>query len=151
MQSVRLPLLTAMLLCLLAPLAPAADDPAQFRLTNALLDRFDAIQAESEKMKGADEDEDEDDEDDDDLDDADINAIIKRVEADPKVRQLLARHGVTAREYALAAHAVLHAGAFLAFEAAMDKQGAERLLASYTPVQRANIEVLRQRLAAQEK
>lgn len=150
MKSVRLPLLTVMLLCLVAPLALAADDPAQFRLTTALLDRFDAIQAEGGKMDDADEDEDDEDEG-DDFDDTDIDALIKRVEADPEVRQMLARHGVTPREYALAVHAVLHAGTFLAFEAAMDKQGAERLLNSYTTAQRANIELLRQRVAAQKK
>lgn len=143
MTSLRLPLLAALFLALLSPLALAADDAAQFRLTSGLLDRIDAIQAEGERLGRDDEEEDESADNPDDTD-----AFVRRIESDPRSRELLARHGVTVREFALAAQALLHAGAYLAFEGAMDKQAKERLLVGYTPTQRANIELLRQRIAA---
>ena len=122
MLSRLLPMFAALLMTALAPLAVAADDAAQFRLTAALLDRLDAIQAEGEKLKAddaGDEDEDEDDGDDED-DVEDTDTFVKRIEGDPRLRALLARHGVTARDFALAAQALVQAGTFLAFEGALD-------------------------------
>lgn len=147
----RLPaILAALILTALAPLAVAADEAAQFRLTAALLDRLDAIQAEGEKSgtDGEQEDEDEDEDDEDDISDPD--AFVKRIESDPRTRAMLARHGVAPREFALAAMALVHAGTYLAFEGAMDKQGIERATAGFTAAQRANIELLRQRTAAKK-
>lgn len=150
MLSRLLPKFAALLMMALAPLAVAADDAAQFRLTAALLDRLDAIQAEGEKLKADDAgDEDEDDGDDED-DIEDTDTFVKRIEGDPRLRALLARHGVTARDFALAAQALVHAGTFLAFEGALDKQGIERATAGFTAAQRANIELLRQRTAAKK-
>lgn len=155
MKSRVLPVLTALLmLAALSPLVALADEVDQFRLTPALLDKLEAIDAEGDRLKKAREDSDEEDEDEDDEDDIDIadtDAFVKRLESDPEAVALLSKHGVKAREFALAAQALIHAGAFLAFEGAMDKQGAERLLAGYTPAQRANIELLRQRTAAKKK
>lgn len=154
MKSFRTPLTTALLFLLAlgcAHVAFAADDPAQFRLTSALLDKIDAIQAEARKpAKSSDEDEDEDDDEDDEgslSQDLDIPTMIRKLESNPEHRALLAKHGVTAREMALSVHAVLHAGAFLTFEPTMDKQGAQKLYNGYTAAQKANIELLRQRLA----
>jgi hypothetical protein len=146
------PVLAALLLAVLSPLAIAADEAAQFRLTPALLDKLDAIDAEGEKLRQLrGDDEDEDDDDEGDLDDiASVDAFVKRIESEPEARAILARHGVAPREFAMAAIAVLQAGTFIAFEAAMKKEDAERLLAGYTPAQRANIELLRKRLAAKE-
>lgn len=146
MLSRLLPKFAALLMTALAPLALAADDAAQFRLTAALLDRLDAIQAEGEKLKA----DDAGDEDDDEGDIEDTDAFVKRIEGDPRLRALLARHGVTARDFALAAQALVHAGTFLAFEGALDKQGIERATAGFTAAQRANIELLRQRTAAKK-
>lgn len=139
------PVLAALLLAVLSPLATAADEAAQFRLTPALLDKLDAIDAEGEKLRQLRGD------DEGDLDDiASVDAFVKRIESEPEARAILARHGVAPREFAMAAIAVLQAGTFIAFEAAMKKEDAERLLAGYTPAQRANIELLRKRLAAKE-
>ncbi|MFO7326213.1 MAG: hypothetical protein DIU62_010905 [Pseudomonadota bacterium] len=149
-----LPLFAALLLAVFAPLVAAADEVEQFRLTPALLDRLDAIEAEGERLRqlrGGDEDEDEDEDDDEDADDiASVDAFVARIEGDPEARAILARHGVKPREFALAAMAILQAGTWLAFEGAMKKGDAERMLAGFTPAQRANIELLRQRLAAKE-
>lgn len=146
------PVLAALLLAVLSPLAIAADEAAQFRLTPALLDKLDAIDAEGEKLRQLrGDDEDEDDDDEGDLDDiASVDAFVARIEGDPEARAILARHGVKPREFALAAMAILQAGTWLAFEGAMKKGDAERMLAGFTPAQRANIELLRQRLAAKE-
>jgi len=156
MKSRVLPVLTALLLAALSPLVALADEVDQFRLTPALLDKLEALNAEGDRLKKAREDDpdeegmDEDEDDEDDMDIADTDAFVKRLESDPEAMALLSKHGVKAREFALAAQALIHAGAFLAFEGAMDKQGAERLLAGYTPAQRANIELMRQRTAAKK-
>lgn len=132
--------------------ALAADDAASFRLTAALLAKVEAIDAEARRLgldderESEDGDEEEEDEDVDADDNAtDIDSMVRKIEADPRHRALLGRHDITARELAVAALATLHAGTYLAFEQAMDKNGAAKLLAGYTPAQRANIELLRQR------
>lgn len=153
MQAPLRALATLFVFMLAAPLgALAADDPADFRLTAALLDKVEAIDAEARRL-GLDNDDDEDSDagDDEDADGdssggADIDSLVRKIESDPRHRALVARHGISARELALAALATLHAGTYLAFEQAMDKDGAAKLLAGYTPAQRANIELLRQRL-----
>lgn len=148
-----LALFPALLLALFIPLANAADEVEQFRLTAALLDRLDAIQAEGDRLTQLRDDEDEEDDDeDDDLDDiASVDAFVRRIESQPEARALLARHGMKPREFALASIALLQAGTFIAFEGAMKKDDAQKMLADFTPAQRANIELLRQRLAAKEK
>ncbi len=133
----------------------AAPDPAEFRLTPELLRKFEAINAEGQRLAEAEGDDAEEDEG-DDADDADdgaeededdkdqtIEGMARKMESEPEVKALLARHGVTPMQFALSAHALLHAGMYLAFEESMDKQKAAELYRGYTKAQQANIELLR--------
>jgi hypothetical protein len=139
----------ALALVFMLPPASAAPDPAEFRLTPELLRKFEAVDAEGKRLfKAEEEDDDEDagDEDDDEEDDAKdqtVEGMAAKLAADPKIKALLARHGLTPMEFALSAHALLHAGMYLAFEQAMDKQKAAELLRGYTKTQQANIELVR--------
>ncbi|OVZ63696.1 hypothetical protein CDO44_03290 [Pigmentiphaga sp. NML080357] len=114
-------------------LAASGADPAHFRLTPALLDRMEAVAAELKNVKTADVDD-----DDDDADAESVEDIARKLDAQPKVRAALARHGLTSLEYATATLAALHAGMYLA-----TGQGADtKALASFTPEQRANIKTM---------
>lgn len=118
----------------------AAADPATFRLTPALLDRMEAATAEAAKLpqpkKKAGDDE-------DDGEDAEsIEDLARKLDADPRVRAILKRHGISATEYATATFAALHAGMALAVEKA---PGAAKQAQNFTPAQRANVEVMRAR------
>lgn len=120
--------------CLAVGTVRAADgtDPARFRLTPALLDRMDAVAADLKNAKAA---------DDDDDDAESVEDIARKLEAQPQVRAALARQRLSGKEYATAMLAALHAGMYLATERAAGAQGQ----ASFTPEQRANIEVMRAR------
>ncbi len=128
-----------------APACLAADAAAHYQLTEAKLQKLEAVDAEAKRL-GLDDEADEDDEDADDADD--IDAIVRKIEANPQYRALLARHGLTARELGLSVEAMLHAGVYLAFEKSMDKQAAAKLYGGYTAAQKANIELLRKRTPA---
>ena len=136
----------------------AASDPAEFRLTPELLRKMEAIDKEGKQLAQAEEEDDSDEDADDaeDGDDADeederedekeaqtVEALARKVESVPEVKALLARHGVTPMQFALSAHALLHAGMYLAFEESMDKQKAAELYRGYTRAQQANIELMR--------
>ena len=126
----------------------AAPDPAEFRLTPELLRKFEAIDAEGKRLAKAEEDEadeeESDDEDDeDDEEDQTVEGMARKMESVPEIKALLARHGVTPMQFALSAHALLHAGMYLAFEEAMDKQKAAELFRGYTRARQANIELVR--------
>lgn len=137
-------LLSALLLSFaFASTSMAADDPADFRLTAALLQKVEAVDAEARRL-GLDDEEDEDEDSDSD---EDIDALVRRIESNPQRRALLSRHGLSARELALAAQAMLHAGTYLAFEGNMNAQAAARLQAGFSAAQKANIELLRARMA----
>jgi hypothetical protein len=75
--------------------------------------------------------------------DESVEGIAAKVEAHPQIKAALAKQGLTPMDYALAVHAMLHAGMFVMFESAMDPQKAQALLSTYTPAQRENIEVVR--------
>lgn len=133
--------LAVMALLLTATSARAAADPANLRLTPALLDRVEAVNAEARKLpppksqrQSADDDEGSDDES--------VEDMARKLEADPRVRALLARHRLTSLEYTTAMLAAMHAGMALAAEKA---PGAARQAQHFTPAQRANIELLRGR------
>lgn len=131
----------AVALCAGLANAWAAADPATFRLTPALLDRMDAATAEVNKLPnkpGAKKAED----DDDDSDDESVEDIARKIDADPRVRAVLARHGLTSLEYATATLALFHAGMALAVEKA---PGAKAGQQKFTPAQRANLELMRAR------
>ncbi len=146
--------------------ATAAADPAQFRLTEELLRKLKATDEEAKKLaaasrkakpkKAQDEDDEADAEDEDADDDADddrksgksdkddsVEGIARKVDADPKLKALLARHGLSSMDYAMSVHAMLHAGMYLMFESSMPKPKATELYSGYTKAQQANIELLR--------
>jgi len=83
--------------------------------------------------------------DDDEPDAQSVQELARQLDADPRIRALLARHRVSSIEYATAVYAALHAGMFLAMESLADKASRTSALASFTPEQRANIELLRRR------
>lgn len=130
--------------------AAAADEASHFRLTETLLQKMAAIDAEAKaQASGDDADEANDDEDADDEEaDEDTSTLIRRIESDPKHRALLAKHGLTARELVLAGQAMFAAGFYLGFEPSMEKAAAAKLYNGYTAEQKANIELLRQRQKA---
>ena len=130
--------LAAMALVVTATSAWAAADPATFRLTPALLDRMEAATAEANRLPQSRKNEDEDSGDDAES----VEDIARKLDADPRVRAILARHGLTSTEYATATLAALHAGMALAVEKA---PGASRQAQGFTPAQRANVELMRGR------
>lgn len=141
----RLFALTVALCAFLAPAwAAGAADPATFRLTPALLDRMEAAAAELKPLPPAHRKGNPNAADDDDGGDnaKSVEDIARQLEADPRVRAALARHGLTAREYATATLAALHAGMALAMEKA---PGGAQAAQGFTPAQRANVEVMRAR------
>lgn len=148
LQLLRVSILGAALALVQLP-AWAAPDAAEFRLTPELLRKFEAIDAESKRLALAEEDDQEEDDDEadaddeDDADDETVEGLARKMESVPEVKALLTRHGVTPIQFALSAHALLHAGMYLAFEEAMDKQKAAELLRGYTKAQRDNIELVR--------
>ena len=150
--------------------ATAAPDPAQFRITEELLRKLKATDDEAKKLaaasrkakpKKAQEDDDASDDSADDEDEADaddaaddpksgrsdkddsVEGIARKVDADPKLKALLAKHGLSSMDYAMSVHAMLHAGMYLMFESSMPKPKATELYNGYTKAQQANIELLR--------
>lgn len=121
-------------------LAAGPADPARFRLTPALLDRMEALRSAAETMGKA--------TDDVDVETGSVQELARELEADPRVRSLLARHGVTSTDYATGVFAVLHAGLFLAMASAANPAQQASAMASFTPEQRANIELMRKRQKA---
>ncbi|MFT3802370.1 MAG: hypothetical protein QM766_14280 [Burkholderiaceae bacterium] len=128
--------------------AASGTDPARFRLTPSLLDRMEAATSELQKLPqagakaGAEANAGDEADDDADGDDAEsIEDIARKLDADPRVRAALARHGLSSREYATAVLAALHAGMVLAMEKAPGPKGTQ----DFTPEQRANVELMRTR------
>ena len=137
-------LLAAALLSLsLAGPALAAADPAQYVLTQAVYNKMLAIQKDSEKLKLKEKDNEGDN-------DATVEGIMKAIDSEPAARALLARHGLSSKEFALATLASMHAGFALMAESMMDKKAKEKAMAGYTKAQQQNINFLRP-LAKMEK
>lgn len=130
--------------------AAGDSDPARFRLTGALLDRMEAVAADLRVSAEVDDDDDDDGEgayeagSDAGHDDQSVEDIALELDADPRVRAALARHGLGSREYAMAVLAALQAGMVLAVE---DAPGATSMQ-GLTPEQRANVDLLRARRKA---
>ena len=82
----------------------------------------------------------------DDVDAQSPAELARELEADPRIRALLAKHRLPSAEYAAAVFALIHAGMFIATESAADKKALAAAMASVTPEQRANIEFLRKRV-----
>ncbi len=65
------------------------------------------------------------------------------IDKKPRARAVLAKHGLSSREFALTTLAMMHGGMFVALEPSMNKKQAAEMLASFTKEQRANIALLR--------
>lgn len=133
-----MPVAFALSLLVSAPVQ-AAEDPALFALTPALMQKLTAAEKD---MKALYKDEAEDAKD--DGNDKSIKAAIQKIDKDPNTLAVLARHGLTSRDLVLSAHALLHAGMFVAKEASMDKDKNAALYGSFTKVQQANIVLVRE-------
>lgn len=129
----------ALALSMLCVPAFAASDPAHFLITPAFMKKMEAAKAD---MKGVQKNIRDDDDDDDDSEQT-IESAIAKIEKDPQARAMLAKHGLTSREVALASFAMLHAGMYVAMEKSMDKAKAAQAYAGYTKEQKANIELMR--------
>ena len=128
----------ALAAALIAP-AQAKEDASHFLITPAFVQKLKAADAEMKKYKK----DDEDDEKDDGKDDSSIEGIMKKIDSDPRIKGMLAKHGITSREYAHATYAMLHAGMYVAMEKMMDKKKGEAAYNSYTKEQKANIAFMR--------
>lgn len=117
-------------------LAAGRPDPDGFRLTPALLDKMEALQAASGVVDKAT----------DDLEAESVQDLARSLEADPRIRSLLAKHGITSMEYSLGAFAALHAGMFIAMASTISTKQQATAMSAFTPAQRANIELMRKRL-----
>ncbi|QNP59984.1 hypothetical protein [Paenacidovorax monticola] len=133
------PIACALVLCAatVSALAAGAIDPAKFRLTPVLLDRMDAVQNDLKAVSKGDGEKDADVES--------IEELARELQADPRIRAALAKHKISSTEYATGVFAALHAGMYRATESAANKKQQAAALASFTPEQRANIELLRGR------
>lgn len=133
-----MPVAFALALLVSAPVH-AAEDPALFVLTPALMQKLTAAE---KALKALYKDEAEDAKD--DGNDKSIEASIRKIDRDPNTLAVLARHGLTSRDLVLSAHALLHAGMFVSTEASMDKDKNAALYGSFTKVQQANIVLVRE-------
>lgn len=122
--------------CLIAS-AYAAADPDRYLLTTATLQKMEAINKDVSKMNVKKKSEDDDD------DNMSVEEFAKKLDADPKVKAVLAKHGMSSMEFSLATYAMFAAGMHLMFESSMDKKKGAALYASYPKERQANIELLR--------
>lgn len=90
---------------------------------------------------------DDDNENDDDIDKdgnpKSIEAMVQKIERDPKAKAMLAKHHIGPREMVMASYAMLHAGMWVATESVMNKKKAATSYAALTTAQKANIELMR--------
>ncbi|WP_313032943.1 hypothetical protein [Massilia alkalitolerans] len=127
----------ALLLC--ASHARAADPEERFLLTPALLAKMKAAGPELKKL----DKEDEEEQDDGKSNNLSAEEFARVLDKEPRARAILARHGMSTREFALTSYAMLHAGMFVGLEPTMNKKQAAEMLAKFTKEQRANVELLR--------
>jgi len=127
----------ALLLC--ASHASAADPEERFLLTPALLAKMKAAGPELKKLDKDDEEE----QDGGKSNNLSAEAFARILDKEPRARAILARHGMSTREFALTSYAMLHAGMFVGLEPTMNKKQAAEMLAKFTKEQRANVELLR--------
>lgn len=127
----------AMLSLTLAVPAFAAADPAQYVLTQSVYSKIKAMEPELKKL----EKNEKDDDDGEDLDT--VEDIVKMIDSKPAAKALLARHGLSSKEYALAMLAMVHAGFAVAAESMMDQKAIAKAMAGYTKAQQQNIVFMR--------
>lgn len=126
----------AMLSLTLAVPAFAAADPGQYVLTQSVYSKIKAMEPELKKLE-----KNEQDDDGEDLDT--VEDIVKMIDSKPAAKALLARHGLSSKEYALAMLAMVHAGFAVAAESMMDQKAIAKAMAGYTKAQQQNIVFMR--------
>lgn len=125
----------ALLLC--STHAQAVDPEEHFLLTPALLAKLKAAAPELKKLDKKER------EDVDEKDNPSAEEYARLIDKEPRARAILARHGMSTREFALSTYAMMHAGLFVGLEPTMTKKQAAEMLAKFTKEQRANIDLLR--------
>ncbi|WP_427915451.1 hypothetical protein ACPWT1_11270 [Ramlibacter sp. MMS24-I3-19] len=125
-------LVTAFVLALGLAAPALAQQPTytSYALTVLTLQKMQAAAKEIEKKVGKKYDNDKTDNDKTD-NDLSVASIEKMLNSVPEAKPILAKHGLSSKEYALATMAGVEAGMHLMFEPAMDKKGASQLMASY--------------------
>lgn len=118
--------------------ALAAEDPAFFLLTPALMQKLKAAEGDMQAIY-----KDQPEEAKDDGSDQSIGSTIRKIDSDPKTTAVLAKHGLTSRELVLSGHALLHAGMFVSQEASTDAARNSDRFRSFTKEQQANIALVR--------
>ena len=116
-------------------LAVSDKDADTFLLTPTLFEKMKKAEPELKALNIKDESEDDGD--------STVNDIIKSIDKHPRAKAVLAKHGLSSTEVALASVAMIHAGMYVALEGQMDKKGAAELMKGYTREQRANIAFMR--------
>ncbi|WP_020654784.1 hypothetical protein [Massilia niastensis] len=129
-----------LVLSLLGAAAWAADPEEHFLLTPALVQKLKAAGPDIKKLEKLREQEGKEDETDGDVS---VDEFARAIEAEPRAKAVLAKHGIGVKEFALSTYAMVHAGMFVALEASMDKQKAAEMMGTFTREQRANIALLR--------
>lgn len=131
-----LPAALAGLLLLSTP-AHAAQDASHFQLTPALIDKLKSAEADMKALQKPDDQQPEVDPD------QSIDAAIRKIDQDAPTAAVLAKYGLSGRELVLSAHALLHAGTFVAMEKTIEQQKGAELYKGYTKEQQANIDLIR--------
>ena len=124
-------------LLLFASHARAADPEEHFLLTPALLGKLKAAAPELKKLDKKERD------DDNEKDNPTAEEYARMIDKEPRARAILARHGLSTREFALTTYAMMHAAMFVGLEPTMNKKQAADMQAQFTKEQRANIVLLR--------
>jgi hypothetical protein len=129
----------AILLCASHAGANAAEPEERFLLTPALLAKLKAATPDIKKLEKA------DDEQDEGKEGRNLSAtdFIKVLDKEPRARAVLAKHGLSTREFAMSTYAMMHAGMFVALEPSMNKKQAAEMLSGFTREQQANVALLR--------
>ena len=114
----------------------AADPEEHFVLTPALLAKIKAAAPELKKLE-------KDNDEDDGKNELSVDDYVKAIEAQPRAKAVLSKHGIGTREFALSTFALVHAGMFVGMESMMDKKQAAEMMGKFTKEQKANIALLR--------
>ena len=120
--------------------AEAASPEEHFLLSPAVLQK---VKAAGPELKKLEKDDDEDDNKDGKSKNLSADDFARVLDKEPRAKAILAKHGLSTREFALTSYAMLHAGMFVGLEPSMNKKQAAEMLASFTKEQRANIALLR--------
>lgn len=128
----------ALLLCASHVGAAGSVGPEErFLLTPAMLTKMKAAAPELKKLDKKDEEED------DGKNEPSVDDYVRVLEKEPRAKVILAKHGMSTRQFALITFAMAHAAMFVGLEPHMNKKQAAEMLATFTNEQRANIALLR--------